>query len=144
MREQSIAAKIKKSHLGIYAIIEKEQNILLVRKSRGPYQGMLDLPGGRSEHGETIFQTLQREVMEETRILLIEVAPHSNHAFLVEYKDGEEIISFHHTCLIYKAIQFDSSQFRENVNEEDVAGCSWVEKSQLSHLPLSKVVLCVV
>lgn len=53
----------------------------------------------------------------------------------------EEAISLHHTCLIYKATQFDSSQFQENIAEEDVAGCAWIEKSQLTHFPLSKVVL---
>jgi 8-oxo-dGTP diphosphatase len=134
--------KIKRSHMGIYAIIEKGSKILLVRKSRGPYRGSWDLPGGRPVHGESIFQTLQREVMEETGIRLIDAVPHSNHAFLIEYKDGVDLISLHHTCLIYQATQFDSSQFREHVHEEDVAGCAWIEKSQLEHLPLSKVVLC--
>jgi ADP-ribose pyrophosphatase YjhB (NUDIX family) len=133
--------KTKKSHLGIYAVIEKGQSILLVKKSRGPYRGMWDLPGGRPIHGEAIFQTLQREVREETGIELIGAVPYANQAFVVEYEDGEEAISLHHTCLIYKATQFDSSQFRESINEEDVSGCAWIEKSQLARLDLSKVVL---
>jgi 8-oxo-dGTP diphosphatase len=144
MKNQSTEAKTTKFHLGIYAVIEDEQRILLVKKSRGPYRGMWDLPGGRPAHGETIPQTLQREVREETGIELIDAVPHTNQAFIVEYKDGEEAISLHHTCLIYKATQFDSSQFRANIAEEDVAGCSWIEKSQLTHLPLSKVVLCAI
>lgn len=144
MKNLSTEAKTTKFHLGIYAIIEKGQCILLVKKSRGPYRGMWDLPGGRPAHGETILQTLQREVIEETGIELIDVVPYSNQAFVVEYKDGEEAISLHHTCLIYKATQFDSSQFQENIAEEDVVGCAWIEKSQLTDLPLSKVVLCAV
>jgi len=138
-----IGAEVKttKFHLGIYAIIGKGQRILLVKKSRGPYRGMWDLPGGRPAHGETISQTLQREVREETGIELTDVIPHTNQAFVIEYKDGEEAISLHHTCLIYKATQFDSSHFQESINEEDVAGCAWIEKSQLTLLPLSKVVL---
>lgn len=142
MKKFSTQAKIMKFHLGIYAIIEKEQSILLVKKSRGPYQGMWDLPGGRPCHGETILQTIQREVKEETGIDLIDVAPHLNQAFVVEYKNGDETISLHHTCLIYKATRYDSSQFQENIAEEDVAGCSWIQKSQLTDIPLSKVVLC--
>ena len=144
MKNLPAEAKTTKFHLGIYAIIEKGQRILLVKKSRGPYRGMWDLPGGRPAHGETIPQTLQREVREETGIELIDVVPHTNQAFVVEYKDGEETISLHHTCLIYKATQFDSSQFQENINQEDVSGCSWIEKSQLTHLPLSKVVSCAI
>ncbi len=144
MKNPSTEVKTSKFHLGIYAIIEKGQRILLVKKSRGPYRGLWDLPGGRPAYGETIPQTLQREVREETGIELIDVVSHTNQAFVVEYKDGEEVISLHHTCLIYKATQFDSSRFQENINEEDVAGCAWLEKSQLTHLPISKVVLCAI
>ena len=91
MKEPQYEMKIKKSHLGIYAIIEKGQSILLVKKSRGPYQGMWDLPGGRPAHGETIFQTIQREVKEETGIQLIDIAPYCNQAFLMEYNDGAAV-----------------------------------------------------
>jgi ADP-ribose pyrophosphatase YjhB (NUDIX family) len=133
---------LKKFHLGIYAIIQKGQSILLVKKSRGPYRGMWDLPGGRPAHGETLFQTLQREVREETGVELVDAVLHSNQAFIVEYTDSEGVISLHHICLLYTATQFDASQFKANIHEEDVAGCAWIEKSQLPHLPLSKVVLC--
>lgn len=55
------------SHLGVYAVITNAKNqILLIKKSRGPYKGMLDLPGGGPEFHETFEQTLEREVMEET------------------------------------------------------------------------------
>ena len=135
-------AAVKKFHLGVYAIIQRGQSILLVKKSRGPYLGMWDLPGGRPVHGETIFQTLQREVREETGVQLVDAVLHSNHAFVVEYKEGKEAISLHHTCLIYIATQFDAAHFKENIHEEDVAGCAWIETSQLPHLSLSKVVLC--
>ena len=144
MKSESHEIISQKFHLGIYAIIEKKQEILLVRKARGPYQGTWDLPGGRPIYGETIFQTLKREVKEETGIELIDVVPHINQAFSIEYRDGQNIVHLHHTCLIYKAIQFDSSQFRDNINEEDVAGCAWVERSQLSLFPLSKVAICIV
>lgn len=134
--------KTRKFHLGIYAIIKDNEHILLVKKSRGPYLGLWDLPGGRPIHGETIFQTLQREVREETGIELIDVVFQTNQAFVVEYEDAEEMVSLHHTCLIYKAVRFDASQFRTNITEEDVSGCAWVKKSELSDLPLSRVFLC--
>jgi 8-oxo-dGTP diphosphatase len=131
-----------KSHLGIYAVIEHQGRILLVKKTRGPYTGMWDLPGGRPEHGESISQTLTREVKEETGLDLLEAAFLNNYAFVVDYMEGEQKVSLHHTCLIYKATNLDFSQIQENIHEEDVAGCCWIELSQLTNTPLSKVVLC--
>jgi ADP-ribose pyrophosphatase YjhB (NUDIX family) len=144
MKNPSAEVKTSKFHLGIYAVLEKEQRILLVKKSRGPYRGMWDLPGGRPIHGETLLQTLQREVKEETGIELIDATPRVNQAFVVEYKEGGEVISLHHTCLIYQATEFNASRFQESIHEEDVSGCAWIETSQLTHLPLSKVVLCAI
>jgi len=55
------------SHLGIYALIVNEAGqILAIRKARGPYTGLFDLPGGSPEDGELLEQTLTREVLEET------------------------------------------------------------------------------
>ncbi len=127
-------------HLGIYAVIEQEERLLLVKKSRGPYRGMWDLPGGRPTHGESILQTLLREVSEETGIQLIAATPLLNQVFVVKYHDGNKNISLHHTCLIYQATQFDASQFQKAIHEEDVAGSAWIKKSELTHLPLSRAV----
>lgn len=36
----------KKIYIGVYGIILNEGKILLIKKARGPYKGMYDLPGG--------------------------------------------------------------------------------------------------
>lgn len=140
MDTASTKNKTTKFHLGIYAIIQKDTRILLVKKSRGAYEGMWDLPGGRPNHGETILETLQREVKEETGIQEIDAKLYTNLAFVVEYQEGQRTISLHHVCLVYKAIRFDESSFKEMISEEDVTCCAWIQKSELSQLPVSKVV----
>ena len=57
---------ITKTHFGVYGIIRRDNKILLIKKTRGPYTGMLDLPGGSPEKDETAEQTLRREIKEET------------------------------------------------------------------------------
>lgn len=103
---QASPLKTEKFHLGIYAIITKGDSVLLVKKSRGPYRGKWDLPGGSPMHGESILQTLHREVLEEAGIRLDCVDHHSNFAFTVEYKEADKSISLHHTCLVYMARDF--------------------------------------
>lgn len=55
-----------KIHLGVYGILQKDGEILVIKKARGPYVGMFDLPGGRMKFGETIQECLARECLEET------------------------------------------------------------------------------
>ena len=50
----------KYTHIGFYRIINKEDRLLVVKKSRGPYNGLLDLPGGKPEYGEPILERDKR------------------------------------------------------------------------------------
>lgn len=63
--------KVIKTHLGVYAFIYNEDKILMIKKARGPYTGMYDLPGGTIEPEELIEETLEREIKEETNCDLI-------------------------------------------------------------------------
>lgn len=56
----------KVTRTGVYGVAVKGTNILLVHKgSKGIYRGLLDLPGGGIEFGETHEQALRREFFEE-------------------------------------------------------------------------------
>ncbi|MBQ9035350.1 MAG: AAA family ATPase [Alphaproteobacteria bacterium] len=59
-------SKTTKTHFGIYGSIIKNGKILLIKKARGPYTGLYDLPGGSPEKGESYLETLRREIVEET------------------------------------------------------------------------------
>ena len=65
--------KVIKTHLGVYAFItdKDNKNLLLIKKARGPYTGLYDLPGGTIEPEELIEETLEREIKEETNCDLV-------------------------------------------------------------------------
>ena len=52
-------------HFGAYALIIKDDKVVLIKKKTGPYDGKLDLPGGTIEFSERPEDTLIRELEEE-------------------------------------------------------------------------------
>lgn len=62
---------VTKTHFGVYGSVIENGKILLIKKARGPYTGLYDLPGGSPEQGETYMETLKREILEETGCLVI-------------------------------------------------------------------------
>lgn len=124
-------------HLGIYGIILKKGSILLVHKSRGPYTGLLDLPGGTPEHGESVIQTLAREIQEETGVIIGATSLFDNVSTCVTYTKGTVCTTMHHTGLLYLIDEYDDTTLLYDQEKEDVTGTSWhivqdVEEKRLS------------
>lgn len=52
-------------------IFNERKELLVTRRKNNPAKGMLDLPGGFAEPGETIEQSLARELTEELNLEII-------------------------------------------------------------------------
>lgn len=88
-------------HRGIYGIwLDARGRIPLIRKSRGPYTGLLDLPGGTPEVGETPEQTLRRELVEECGVTAARVLSWHEFDFVVLRDSLGDAIDFRHSGLI--------------------------------------------
>jgi 8-oxo-dGTP diphosphatase len=48
------------------AVVVDEEELLLIRRGRGPAQGEWSIPGGRVEPGELLAEAVERELLEET------------------------------------------------------------------------------
>ena len=53
-------------------IVNERDEVLVVRRSREPMQGTLDLPGGFCDPDETVEQAVRREVKEETNLEVVQ------------------------------------------------------------------------
>jgi len=64
-----------KQQIGVKAIIERDNKVLLIKRSRiyGDLSHSWDIPGGRINFGEDPIDGLKREIAEETGLNLKEV-----------------------------------------------------------------------
>lgn len=127
----SVQNEIQKKDIGVYGILVKNNKILLVRKTRGPYIGKFDLPGGSLKHGEKVTCALLRELEEEVGLKIAEndVAIWDNLSTMITFYEGSEKISFFHIGLLYLVHNFKSKNIKQGIREEDVNGSAWIPLS---------------
>lgn len=115
-------------HVGVYGVVRKGAEIALILKGRGPYTGMLDLPGGKIEFGESVEDCLKREILEE---LGVEVASFKLRKVLhnsISYEEGEGVVNLQHVGIV-----FDVGIKNEIVNQagHDVLEAGWYDVDKL-------------
>lgn len=111
-------------HFGVYGVAISKDKILVVLKSRGPYTGFYDLPGGSVEFGENYEEALKREIVEETgsKITKWDI-DWFDFDLNVEFNFRNEEIQFRHIGK-YKLIDIDK-KIKSKIDNEDVESCEW-------------------
>lgn len=99
------------------AIMQKGSKVLMVRRKKDPFSGMLALPGGYVNEGETAEDAMKREVLEETSL---EVEPIE---ILGVYSDPARDPRRHTMTVAFVAIIIGG---KEKAGD-DAAGLEWVE-----------------
>lgn len=68
--ESGVYEKKKNTRAGVYGLLIRDKELLMIKKARGPYKGKFDLPGGKIEENESLAEALKREVIEETGLMI--------------------------------------------------------------------------
>lgn len=130
-------------HFGVYARIVRNGRLLCVKKTRGPYTGLLDLPGGRPEFAENWEDALRRELMEEVGVNSVSTAGCTRFSLHVDFNTAGESIDFHHHGAVADVHLWSALSERE-MSSSDTNGWEWFDigsddRSRLS--PLARLVL---
>ncbi len=56
--------------VAVGALVFRENRVLLVKRNQPPGKGFWAIPGGRLKLGETLKEAAEREVMEETGVII--------------------------------------------------------------------------
>ena len=90
MLDEAAAPVARRFVVHVSVAVEREGRLLMVTESKPDVRGMLNLPGGRLEHGEGLVDAARREALEETGLrvtitgivgLFTAVSDQGNHVF---------------------------------------------------------------
>jgi 8-oxo-dGTP diphosphatase len=112
--------------LCVGAIAVDEDQILLIRRGRGPAQGLWSVPGGRVEGGETLAEAVVRELLEETGLSGV----CEGLVGWVERVDGES----HYVILDFRVTVLGGG---EPVAGDDAVEAAWVPLADVAELRLA-------
>lgn len=108
------------------AIVLKDDTVLLIKRAKAPNVGKWSIPGGKQELGETVTETLAREVLEETGI-------HATARDLVDVvdlidRDENGTIAYHYTLVDYWA---ETDDYNFTIDKTEISEARWVPISEI-------------
>ena len=131
----------KHTHIGIYGIVINNNNILLVKKQRGPYIGKWDLPGGGIEMGETSIEALNRELLEECGYKAVEtklVNVLNNRVIYVNSENQREELTLLSIIYFVTLEQYNHTDKQKIIRDtEDVSDSKWFSLNEMSQVLLT-------
>ena len=141
----NIDKHITKTHFGVYGVYIKNGKILLIKKARGPYTELYDLPGGSQEKSESYVDTLKREFMEETGLNVIKSENERFKSIIFSeftQQSGETGV-LQHNAVLYDVIETNGT-LRTTCDKQDSNGAIWIDINELSDKNATPYVLLAV
>jgi 8-oxo-dGTP diphosphatase len=83
--------------VAIGALVMRDGRVLVVERGKPPAEGVWALPGGSVELGETLAEATEREVMEETGVVV--KAGAVVHAFDAVVREDDGRVRFHYVIV---------------------------------------------
>lgn len=117
--------------LAVGAVVFKDEKILLVKRGGPPAKGQWAIPGGNVKLGESLQAAAQREILEETGIVIKATEP--VYTFDAIVKDADGRIQFHYV-IVDLAAEYLRGEPRPGDDAEDVR---WVPADELGTLNVS-------
>ena len=116
--------EVKGKHIGSYGLIIKNDQVALIKKARGGYTGLLDLPGGGIEHNETPVEALHRELQEEAGVTVTkeELITVTSRTFKWQMTE-KTIENLQHIGILYK-VEVKENKLKEEPDGLDSNGCN--------------------
>lgn len=121
--------------VGVGAVVLREGRVLLVRRGGAPARGLWAIPGGGLRLGETLQQGAEREIREETGIVIRAGAP----IYACDTFDRDEKGRFRfHYVIVDMAADYVSGEVKA---ADDALEARWVSPEELRSIPATRSTL---
>ena len=118
--------------VAVGAVVFRENRVLLVKRNQPPGKGFWAIPGGRLELGETLKEAAEREVREETGIIIR--AGNPVYTFDLIERDDQGRIRFHYVIVDLLADYISGSPHPRT----DACEARWIGPRELDKLAVTK------
>ena len=117
--------------VAVGAVVFKENKVLLVLRGKPPAENQWSIPGGRIELGETLQEAAEREIAEETGMVIR--AKNPIYTFDVIERDENGRVRFHYV-IVDLAADYVGGELRAG---DDAVDVSWVSPKELNNRNVS-------
>ncbi len=113
------------------AVVFKNGAVLLVKRGKSPSLGLWAIPGGSVRLGETLQAAAEREIQEETGVVIRCGQPVLT--FDVIQRDDDDHVVYHYV-IVDLAAEYVSG---EPQAADDADDARWVRETELAELPVN-------
>lgn len=118
--------------VAVGAFVFKDDRILLVQRGQSPAKGLWAIPGGSMELGETLQEAAEREIREETGLVIRAREP--VFTFDVIERDDTGRIRYHYVIVDVLA-EYVSGTLQPG---DDARDARWVSAQEMGRLEMSR------
>lgn len=127
---------------GVYGIIQEQDQLVVIKKNGGPYINRYDLPGGSLEEGEELGIAVEREIREETGLIVSQKHQLGITSFIYPWRYQQFDVNQH--IAVFYAIQASTGKVQAKVEQfpgQDALGAEKMAIQDLNQHNASPLVM---
>jgi 8-oxo-dGTP diphosphatase len=113
------------------AVVFKDNHVLLVKRGNAPARGVWAIPGGRVRLGESLQAAAEREILEETGVVIRAGDP--VFVFDVIERDDTGTVRFHYVIVDLSADYLSG----DPLAGDDADAARWISQPQLAEITVN-------